>query len=90
MKQDRDREGWSGEQDQFSVVGDWGAPGTWGAYGNRPDFSRDLEWRFHSGLDWGHVSDRGRNDDWGRHPEWGRVKERYSGGTQTYSKPDDV
>jgi hypothetical protein len=85
------RQDWGRERDDYSARGDYGPQGTWGRYGDRPDFNRDYNWRSR-GQEWGHESDRGRNEDWERHPEWGRNtewgrnerNERYGGGTQTY------
>lgn len=80
----------SEERDDYNSRGDYGPQGTWGRYGDRPDFSRDYNWRSR-GQDWEHRSDQGRNEDWGRHPDWGRDErnERYSGGTQTYGGTRD-
>ena len=34
------------ERGDYSTTGDWGRQGSWGAYGNRPEFSKDKEWKF--------------------------------------------
>ncbi len=65
-------ERYGAERDEFSSRGDWGAQGTWGTFGNRPDYSRDYEFRTRAG--------------WGRNPEWergGRTGYSYGGGYGT-------
>ena len=67
------------ERDEFSLRGDFGPAGSWGTFGDRPDFTRDYEWRY--------CGEQGQSEDWGEHLDWGNdeVVDNYSGGNQTYS-----
>jgi len=67
------------ERDEFSLRGDFGPPGSWCTFGDRPDFTRDYEWRF--------KEDRADREDWGRN-DWGYIEmtDNYSGGGQTYRR----
>jgi hypothetical protein len=76
MKEHNDWE--DAERDEFSLRGDFGPPGSWCTFGDRPDFTHDYEFRY--------CVDQTPSEGWGRHPEWesDHVIEHYSGGTQTY------
>jgi hypothetical protein len=75
MAERNDRE--HAERVKYSLRGDFGPPGSWCKFGDRPDFTHDYEWRYRA--------DEGPSEDWGRHPGWSDdVHEHYSGGTQTY------
>jgi hypothetical protein len=65
------------ERDEYSVRGDFGPPGSWCRFGDRPDFTRDYEFRY--------CADEGSSERWGQpESENDEVNEHYSGGTQTY------
>jgi hypothetical protein len=61
------------ERDEFSLRGDFGPQGSWCKFGDRPDFTRDYQWRFR----W-HP---GRSEPSGGTPD---VAGHYSGGTQIW------
>ncbi len=67
------------ERDEYSLRGDFGPPGSWCTFGDRPDFTRDYDWRF--------EEDR-FDEEWGRHTDWGDIEmtDNYSGGGQTFGK----
>jgi hypothetical protein len=62
------------ERDQFTLRGDFGPQGSWCKIADRPDFTRDYEWRFR----W-----RQNRDEPDQAPD-APVSAHYSGGTQTY------